>query len=274
MGHVTRHLARPERWVVLMARAQPKRLIVFVHGFGGSAVGTWKDLHRIAFDDEWWSESDLLFVGYPSLRSNIAGTATVLRKELDTFYPQLPDDLLVVKGERVRPPDTQPYQELLLIGHSLGGVVLRAAMLEAVQAQRDGAQRGHAILHGQLRLFSPAIAGFQPSGWLGLVRATTVWPFANVFLRSSATYTELQPGSAVLTKTRGETETLIHPDAPHRDSRLRARILWANPDEVVSALSYTGDFANEQVQGRSHVKMCKTADDYRTPLTFIKTGET
>lgn len=274
MAHVVNYLRDPNGWVLYLAEGRPRRLIVFVHGFGGKAVGTWSDIVKTIAGDPDWESSDLLFVGYPSFRSNISGTATVLRNELDRFFPILDSDLRDIAGLAVRTDDAY-YDELVLVGHSLGGVILRQALLQARTAEADGDYDGRrvpgtAILAGRLTLFSPAIAGFKPSGWLGMIRETGIWIVANAVLRGAATYSELQPDSPILKEVRKRTTKLIDdPDSPNFDHRLRARILWANPDGVVNALSYDGDYADEVISGKSHIAMCKSRADYTRPQQFI-----
>src|SRR5207245_2674231 len=73
-------------------------------------------------------------------------------------------------------PDESPrmhteYRELYLVGHSLGGVVLRESILDRAaiaQATKRTNRESIALLNGHLRLFAPAMHGAKPSGWLGL----------------------------------------------------------------------------------------------------------
>jgi alpha-beta hydrolase superfamily lysophospholipase len=109
--------------VLYVSNAQPERLVVFVHGFRGRAIDTWQRFPESGQTSEWWRASDMLFVGYDSVRDTITGVAARLRRELPRFYPDLPTDLTEIGDASLRQTSSEPYRELLLIGHSLGGVV-------------------------------------------------------------------------------------------------------------------------------------------------------
>ena len=56
--------------------SSPPQLVIFVHGFNGRAVKTWRDFADGTNQTPWWSEADLIFVGYDSLRREINGVAS------------------------------------------------------------------------------------------------------------------------------------------------------------------------------------------------------
>ena len=64
-----------------------RRLIVFVHGFGGSAVKTWRAFYEGQDAYQWWRESDLVFFGYRSLRDEVGYSVSALREWLRSAYP-------------------------------------------------------------------------------------------------------------------------------------------------------------------------------------------
>lgn len=257
------------------SRHRARRLVIFIHGFRGSATGTWGKFLGDHSADPWWSEADLLFVGYDSMRESIIGVADRLRSMLDDFYPLPSVDTLTVGGVSAREDVGSPYSELVILAHSLGGVIARRALLDALVEWKDNligdpAALKPAILHAQLRLFSPASAGFRPAGALGALSAVgSLWGAISVYLRSSSAYSDLQQGSTILQETRRRTEALAtQPDG----AVLRARILWANPEDVVVPERYDTDFVGATADGRTHRSVCKPDDRYRTPLLFGATG--
>jgi len=275
LTHSPRYLSDPVGWVLYLSHLAPQRLVVFVHGFYGGPLRTWQ-----RFPDSqraWWHSSDLLFVGYDSRRDNITGTAARLRRHLPRFYPELPDEHLRAGGVRVRATATNRYGELLLVGHSLGGVVLRRALCDVAQewihaGELDGSSPKPALLDAQVRLFSPASAGFRPAGLVGLMRSTPAWFAANMVLRRSSAFTDLEPNSEILNQTRQRTESLIDNYAADLGS-LRARILWANPDNVVVTERYRTDMVDDAVDSTTHRSVCKPHDAYHAPWLFVETGK-
>ncbi len=269
------HAPYPTRWAFCLTDRQPKRLVAFVHGFRGDALGSWNEFPHVS-PNVWWETSDLLFVGYDSGRDTITGVAKRICRELPRFFPHLPDDLLEVNGERVRPSASEPYDELVLAGHSLGGVVVRRVMMDVAQDWLDALTIDPAtprppLLDARVRLFSPASAGFQPAGPLGLLRASPVWPIVNLVLRYGPAYSELQAGSETLRMTRELTETL-YARRPMDLQALRASILWANPDRVVITQRYSTDLVDDAVDGTTHGSVCKPRSDFPVPWTFVEMG--
>jgi hypothetical protein len=273
-AHSPRRLDDPRGWMLYLAHRPPARLVVFVHGFGGEVVSTWQ--HFPDAGREWWLDSDLLFVGYDSRRDNITGTAARIRRYLPMFYPHLPGGLAEIRGVRVREASDTAYGSLALVGHSLGGVILRRVVCD--WAEEWGMSHEAApdtqpppFLASTLTLFSPASAGFRPAGALGIFRATPAWRAINIYLRRSSAYTDLLPGSPILADTRARTEALV---AQHGTSAkaLRARILWANPDNVVITERYHTDFVDQAADGTDHRSVCKPHGEYEEPWLMVETG--
>lgn len=274
LTHSFRELLDPMGWVLYLAHQPPSRLVVFVHGFSGGTVSSWQRFPST--DRAWWSESDMLFVGYDSRIDSITGTSARLRRNLPRFFPHLPSELLESGNALVRATDDEPYRELFLVGHSLGGVILRRAVCDLahdwlVQLELDEQTPRPPLLTGSLLLFSPASAGFRAAGILGIIRATPAWYGINLYLRRSSAYSDLQPGSPILTETRRRTEELV---SSHKAdlSALRARILWANPEDVVVPERYDSDLGDDAVDGTTHQSVCKPSSTYVAPWLMVESG--
>jgi alpha-beta hydrolase superfamily lysophospholipase len=220
----------------------------------------------------------MLFVGYDSLGENISGVAHRLRRDVPKFYPFLPQDLIQADETFPRRASEMPYpyRELVLVGHSLGGVIVRRALVDEAllwleQRKAEPGARRPALLDAQVRLFSPASAGFRPAGWLGLWHASCLWSVANARLRRASAYTDLQPQSPLLVETRRRTEQAVAAREPDLRA-LQAFILWANPDNVVLAERYDTDHVDEAVDHTDHRSVCKPGEVYRDPWRFVETG--
>jgi pimeloyl-ACP methyl ester carboxylesterase len=278
LTHSARHLSDPEGWVLYLSHSQPERLVVFVHGFWGGALKTWQHFPEGGLTRDWWRASDMLFVGYRSWSENITGTAYRLCQQLPRFFPQLPEDLLKERGASPRPVSGAPYSELLLVGHSLGGVVVRRALCEAAhswleQRKTDPQAPIPPLLRAEIRLFSPASAGFLPSGQLGHIKAfPLLWRLCLLMLQGSSAFNELQEGSQILTNTQKRTEKFLS-EQPDELRGLRARILWANPDHIVVTERYNTDYPPCSVDGANHLSVCKPDNTYQIPWQFVETGQ-
>ncbi|MBF6619128.1 MAG: hypothetical protein ITG02_02740 [Patulibacter sp.] len=244
--------------------------MVFVHGFGGRCTHSWSTFADHSAPSTWWWESDLLFVGYRSMRDGVVGVADRLRRELPSFVPRPPDGLL---GTGPKGRDREPYEEVILVGHSLGGLIVRRAVADSTQEWINRGRPEHdrpALMDAKVRLFSPASAGFQPNGWLSLFTDGRTDLVARLTRAMATTFMELQPDSKVLVCTRRRTEALaLESSAP---SALRAHLVWANPDRVVITERYDTDAYSDSIDGVSHRGVCKPVPGFIAPRTFVEIG--
>lgn len=218
-------------------------------------------------------DSDLLFVGYDSKRDGIKGVADRLRRNLPRFYPEPHQPAMSFNGViSARSDISSPYKELIVVAHSLGGLIVRHALVddahEWIKLGRTDPKP--LLLDSAVRLFSPASAGFRGAGILGAARASGFWPALEMYLRRSSAYTDMQPGSTMLTDTRARTERLV--DEEPDTEALVASILWASPDQVVIEGKYDSDVISRSVEGQSHKSVCKPHIGYPVPWEFVEKG--
>jgi pimeloyl-ACP methyl ester carboxylesterase len=264
---------------VLISRSENvSTAIVFVHGFGGNACGTWNDFHLMVDEIDWhswFSESDLFFFDYRSVWERIHSSSDRLLTFLDqaVFHPnprhftvKLEPLLVEPEVESIEPqlnevlvlPDNRRYAQVVLVGHSEGGVVIR----NAVDKKSSGNSQ---ILRCHLRLFAPAIGGYAPAGLVG-----TLWnsPFLgkvlDALLRATPAYQDLRR-IKWLEKLRGKTER----NARRKKSTpaFRANILWGRRDYVVNPDKYDDDLERFEEQG--HIGVCKPKSIYPVPLELV-----
>jgi hypothetical protein len=272
--HTEHFLRDPKDWQLHVSRHDGgvRRLVVFVHGFIGHAVGTWANFHMAGRSGIWWQEADLLFVGYSWRKDRIVSVAHRIRNNLPRFYPT-PFALPGTAGAP-RPDYGSPYEELIVAGHSLGGLIVRRAVYDSVVEWIDRgrpATERPALLNAKVRLFSPCIAGYELAGNLGLAEALGGTKLLEPILRRSPAYRELKAGSGILTDTREQTEKHA---STENIGALRAEIVWASPDNVVLPLRYGTDPVDDSWDGTTHVTVCKPNQRFSQPFKFIESGTT
>src|SRR5467141_1852685 len=114
--------------------------VIFVHGFLGTPEGTWlnfPDAICSQRDPNYlrWSKCDVFFFSYRSFRDDITESAQALLKFIRAVFPQPSDSIFKipqrVAGVRALLDVTKgkpTYKELVLVGHSEGGIVIRRAV--------------------------------------------------------------------------------------------------------------------------------------------------
>jgi hypothetical protein len=270
----------------LMSEAPPstvKRAVIFVHGFNGSARATWTDFLSLVDDSEtcsdWWQPSDLYFFHYQwaSVFHPLINNTLDIYKFVRSVFPT-PESVLV-KGNAYREPEFR-YEELVLVGHSEGGLLLRKVIIKA--AERDKAVEDfmaasiygkaaepelNGILLARMRLFAPALGGEMQTGLIGILASLPVVSHA---LSASAARKGMNPASAEVTEPReitNEYAKYLLFDC------FRAHILWAERDSIISGEKYTKDKECLNPPPKtSHTSVCKPRMNYPLPLNFVEDG--
>lgn len=110
-----------------------KRLIVFVHGFNSTAAGCWEPLlHRIRHDPRMTNAFDCECFGYETSLFRFAPLRRLPR--LTEIANELGDylDRKLFDSEMQR----EQYIDTTLVGHSMGGLVIQAYLLQRLHAGR------------------------------------------------------------------------------------------------------------------------------------------
>ena len=277
----------------------PDTAIVFVHGFLGDSEETWQGFPQLLPRDPWWDKADLYFLKYSSFRPSVEECTGPLLTLLGQIR-QPPEEWFTVPPESFHPmirdvfprvalPRTPTrYSNLIVVGHSMGGLVTRLAALDlgreyrqAVAAARSAGrveEEAPWLLHATLRLFAPALTGARPAGLLGLALVLGgIKHVAQALLGFSRSYQDMEKPT-IPDGIRTQTAEVMA-GALQSLPGFRADVLWADADDVVSdAVVYTGDHvarkAPDAPAGRktNHRTVCKPTADYQTPLTFVRYG--
>jgi pimeloyl-ACP methyl ester carboxylesterase len=243
--------------------------LVFVHGFAGHPGRTWRKIQDFLTED-WWQESDLFFFGYASVKEPIQSTAARLAKLLRRLLEDPPDDLFA--DPRLRRSGTE-YEELTLVGHSQGGLVVRQAVLDALWDVCQGGKPGpleSSVAAARLRLFAPAILGAQVSGLKGII-LHSIGPgtFIRILTHGSPSYLDLQPKSALLESVRRSTESFSKTHT--HISAFKASVAWADRESVVATgPPWLCDPAAITIPGTDHQTVCKAKGSDDAVMTFVE----
>jgi len=274
--------------------ARTDTAIIFVHGFKGHHLKTWGRLPEIACADEsdFWRKSDLYFLGYKPERLHVNSSAHKLSKYVLSIFPEPPVSMFErplsqhdwtltllprLSVARIR-PGPYSYSKLYLVGHSLGGLIIRRFIADKLQPflSNPRTMPDSPVRLATIRLFAPAHLGFSPSGWTGAAfnvsQELLIGRILEAAMYRYRAYTHLDPRSRTITDIRELTESLAR--AYPSIEPLSAHLLWGEDEQVVKSGRYTCDLAtNEHYEPqKAHKDICKPADAYRLPLDFIERG--
>jgi len=250
-------------------------------------------------EEEHWKRVDLYFYDYQTTSANILIQSSRLRNFIENTFPKPNVDpfLHPVVASALGRNDTllqltSGYDALFLVGHSLGGVIIRQMVVELAsilqgqmkqlafaQAQAKAASGGadialeahlRPVLASSVRLFAPGLFGFEPTNLAGFIyHFAKAIPMLNHFLRvaasSNAVFKELAMGSSRLAELRRRTEDIARTEEWRA---LRANMLFGSDEEIVYMERYDCDPEIGIVESRDHTSVCKPTPAYRTPLEF------
>jgi hypothetical protein len=267
-------------YALLSCNVEPARAVVFVHGWGGSPVSTWSRFQEVIDNTNqkdvlgWWHEADLYFYRYESRRFSIAEHAELFLRFVDQVFPV---PTIISSACEARAVSVN-YRELYLVGHSLGGVVLRESILDrAAKAAVPGRliDISTALLNGSLRLFAPAMHGARPSGWLGLAyhllrEIREFEPWVKAAMESQTIIRQLRSDSDKIRRLRTGTENLARSTS---HPALIASVVYGEDEHIVESDKFELDDIEPPVTGRDHRSICKPDDQYGNPLRFVMTGK-
>lgn len=284
-------------YALLSNEERPETAIIFVHGFNGDPTGTWLQVQFLIDEAPafapLFAACDLYFYSYDSLRGNVAVNASRLAKFVRRVYPEPDFPMAYTMSGAMREFIPSPanadkgisrsYGQLVLVGHSLGGVLIRQAIVNEcldfdnqISGRLSTTQQAPALLvSSRLRLFAPAIFGFEPVGATGFLyhfclQNTRLKALIQPILESVPIHQDLEADSARLRRIEERTEELAqrHPDW----SSLRAHMLFGIKEKFIYMERYSCDPISEFVEDQDHTSVCKPNASYLKPLEFIAYG--
>lgn len=185
----------------------PKNVaIIFVHGFGGHAVGAWKHFSDMLVKSRMCDGVDITFYGYNSTKVRADLSASRLHDFLTQLCLNFEDVMLNSFLSLASRPNNFAYNKIIMAAHSLGGALCRKVVLECYRSNSPE------VRVPELVLFAPAHKGADV---LSLLQ-TTLSPFflpALVKIFAHRLYPvlhDLDPSSPFLLQLEAETKARIH----------------------------------------------------------------
>ncbi|MBI3134031.1 MAG: alpha/beta hydrolase [Bacteroidetes bacterium] len=237
----------------------PDNLIVFVHGFGGNALGTWNNFPAILLFDDQFKKADIIYYGYDTFKGQAGDHAAELYHFLNAVMSPVGNGILPL----LQNLPERDYKRIILVAHSLGAVLVRQAQLLAYIDNKTWVHKTEIALyapahHGAevISLAMQALPGL--SGLLGIF-AKFRFPILNDLDAKD---------DGILKAIKEQTETLQN--SGKGDFTKAKLVVYSKGDKVVKSYQYLLDKPAEVIPNTSHMSVCKPKDAYIKPVELLK----
>ncbi len=243
------------------------RAVVFVHGFGGEAQGTWDQFATLLPLQPEARGRDLFFFGYDSLAQQAPISAAEFRDFLVDLWTDPVATLIQPSLQDARRADPAfRYHHVTLVAHSLGAIVVREALVQA--ALEDPPHDW--VHHVALVLFAPAHTGARATELGKELLGVLPGPFEAALKGGThaaiPVLMDLEPGSETLKALAAGTQDLL--DKGY--SSLRAKVVVVGTrDRVVHSVRFCADPGPRRAVGLGHIGVCKPDQRYTAPLGYL-----
>lgn len=250
-------------WAVAPAETSA---VVFVHGFGGSAVETWVEFDILAPLEQRLMGHDVFFYGYDGLRTHASESGDALFDFLDELLTDPSRIFRYALPPVMARPGGFRYSNVVIVAHSLGAVVTRFALLAAYNRDKEN---GWLTKVAPL-FFAPAHAGTR--GVDTVVSAATSFDFvgakllAALALNRYVAAADLREDSVVLRDLRDEIADIKQPE---RKLVQPKAVIWARRDAVVINKYFLDDPLPIKIDRTTHTEVCKPSAGFRDPIDIL-----
>lgn len=211
------------------------RLVLFVHGFGGSPTATWPDFPTLLPYKASDRPFDFVLFGYDGMRHQASTSASRLLSFLDTFLRD-PAELINDTIPSLEKRAAFEYRRVVIVAHSLGAVITRRALLDAHKLHIGGSVMPW-LNTIRMVLFAPAHRGAYAAALVSEALTDQPWYLGKlvgyIARFNSPLLIDLQANSVLLQDLAADTAAVAAATNPVPDYIKPRRIIRARDERVV-----------------------------------------
>jgi pimeloyl-ACP methyl ester carboxylesterase len=235
----------------ILSVAPSRKIVVFVHGYGGDGVSTWADFDRLSIRRPEFSGYDILFYEYDGLQAELRASSSLFYEFLTWLFGYPAHAINQSLSRAAARPTSFSYDKVILVCHSLGAVIARFALLRATREQKVWAPKA------KLLLFAPAHKGavvtklaLETAGHFRFLAL-----FAGILEFKSPLVKQLEKGSAELIEL--ESHTMAELNGGANNHLMAHKVCIAEKEHVVSNDKFGIDPEAEAIRHATHTTICK-----------------
>ena len=259
-GRARRLKGYPQSVDLVPTTSAPSAAMIFVHGYSGESKITWSDFASLLPLRTTFASFDIFFYDYDGIQSELDSSVLIFQR----FLIAVAEDQKLVSGSIDFTRPRGAYGRIVVVGHSLGGVLARWAVGNcAVKLKKPWAQNISLVLyapaHCGARVVELAMAAYE-----GLAPLKAIAKGAEF---KSPLIEQLRKGSQELEKLRALTKTAIQNNCRWVIPRL---IVTAEKEHIVFNEEFLPDDpTRDPISGTFHDTVCKPRLTFLDPLNRL-----
>jgi len=263
LGH---SLPLPLPWgrgsIGFFASPHADRLIVFVHGFGGKALKTWDGMEALLADPRAQT-SDIVFYGYGSLAAPAQNSSSLFREMLTAAVTGASNWRHMVRRGGAD-ADMRDYQDILIVAHSLGAVIVRRALLDLVKTKASWVERCRILLFGPAHMGTrlTALAPMLRSGLSSILN--DLFSFGRVKV---PVLDDLEEGSAFLARMLSDSQALLQKGMVR--PIVAEQVVFGERENVVRTTTFASDPLASVWADEDHCSICRVPQASHTVASHL-----
>lgn len=237
-----------------------KKALVFIHGYSGDSLKTWENFQNYLPLEEKSAGYDIFFYGYDGIKVDFYSSV----EKLKLFLKKLTKDPHKIVNMFISPAfhriNSFNYEEILLIGHSLGSVISRQSLIDYTKDSLLEASLFKMIF------YSPAHNGAKISELMKNISSHSAFInfFFNLIRFRSPLIDQLSPESETIIELKEDTIELTK---NHLNTHLNAKYVFiAETENVVNNKRFCNDPNPILILDTNHTTVCKPNIKNMQPL--------
>ncbi len=244
--------------IAFFALDNPQTLVIFIHGFNGRLINTWGEFPDFIRLNNDFKNADILFYGYDSLKNPAAQSSQNLYNSLSNLTENSTNAWGI---ERAFINESFKYEQIVLVAHSLGALVLRKALLLAKRDHKEWLDSCKMIL------FAPAHHGFKMRNLIFESLSSIETILSGLGLISFPVLENLKPNSFIIQNLLHDSMQLL--DKKQGNFTIADQIIWSKEEEIVRNEHFGQDPIPLLVENKAHHAICKPDSQYLIPYHLV-----
>jgi hypothetical protein len=255
-----------ESWVQYAVNPN-RKAIVFVHGFWGKPIATWSEFEKRLIARRECKARDIYYFGYDGKYASLESCAKYFYDFLVRLFRLNEADVELLNLPSNRDRKSKEYTDVLIVGHSMGCIVIRRTLMLAFKRNQSWTSRCRLMLYAPAHFGAEILALYAEATGVGTVLAKLLK--AGQFIYPPLRDLEWDSDYLKFFKSGLAAEV----SKPGRQMLAAVKVIHGGRDMVVKRKfdCLGNDPESDDILGATHSSVCKPCNNKLEPLELLVT---